>query len=405
MDPLRHTHTISYWQQSVGLPSPAPSPAGEKTMETELCIIGAGITGCSAAYLAAQQGVDTVVVEAREPALGATGRNAGMLLSGIADSYAAAVGIYGRAQARELWQLSIDNRERTIALADLLGVPYYRCGSWLLADVEAEVALLEASSRLLEEDGFSHEYVGGDPLQRGFLAALFRPEDAVINPAQLVIALIKAARVPVFRGAPVTRLEEMADGRVRVVSERLTVVAQKVLVNTNAYAALLDPLFEGKVIPCRGQIQVSEPAPIVFPHAGYSHFGYWYFRQIPEPGDPSLGRWLIGGGRHLHFDTENNTFDDKTTATVQADIEAYTARYFPELARVSIAYRWAGTMGFTADGLPLVGALPSLPNVYYCVGFNGHGMGMGLMVTERALALALNGQHPGVFDAERGDNE
>jgi gamma-glutamylputrescine oxidase len=403
MDPLRHTHTISYWQQSMGLPNPVLSPVDDSTIETELCIIGGGITGCSAAYLAAQQDIETVVIEARQPALGATGRNAGMILSGIADSYATAVETYGRTQAQELWQLTIDNQKRMTALAEEVGVPYDRCGSWLLADVPEEGTLLERSSHLLNEDGFSHEYTAGDPLQRGFLAGLFRPEDAVINPAQLVLALANAARAPVITGSPVTRLEEMAGNKVRVVSERVTVVARKVLLNINAYSALLDPFFEGKVIPCRGQIQVSEPAPLVFPHAGYSHFGYWYFRQVPLADNPSLGRWLIGGGRHLHFDTENNIFDDNTTAAIQSDIEGYTGRYFPELAQVPIAHRWAGTMGFTADGLPLVGALPSLPNVYYCVGFNGHGMGLGLMVTERAMALALEGRHPGIFDASRLD--
>jgi len=58
-------------------------------------------------------------------------------------------------------------------------------------------------------------------------------------------------------------------------------------------------------------------------------------------------------------------------------------------------------MGFTDDGLPLVGGLTDLPGVFYCVGFNGHGMGLGIKVAERAFALMTEGTHPGIFDGVR----
>ncbi|MEZ4836250.1 MAG: FAD-binding oxidoreductase [Caldilineaceae bacterium] len=398
---IRDTRSISYWQRTAGLPSAAPNDSPVDVIETDLCVVGGGVTGSAAAYFAGKMGMDVVLLEAREPALGASGRNAGMVLSGIADNYAEAVCLYGRETARSLWQLSIDNREATLALADALGVGYNRCGSWLLADDEAEAAQLAEAHTLLSEDGFPHEYSPHDPLRRGFLAGLYRPNDAVIHPARLVRALNAAAQARVINGSPVTGLLERNDGRVEVVSARARVIARRVLLNTNAYSRLLDPYFEDKVFAYRGQIQVTEPAPMIFHEAGYSHFGYWYFRQIPEADDPSLGRWLIGGARHLHFGTENHTFDETATDPVQDDLRAYTARYFPELANVKISHRWAGIMGFTADGLPLIGALPHLPAVSFCVGFNGHGMGLGLMVTRRALDWMFEDADRGVFAAER----
>lgn len=398
---LRDTLSISYWQETAGLPSPALAAPPSAVIETDLCVVGGGVTGIGAAYFAGAQGLDVVVLEGREPALGASGRNAGMVLSGVVDSYAEAVRLYGRAAARELWQLSIDNRETVLALADQLGVAYDRCGSWLLADEEDEAAQLAASHQLLAEDGIAHEYVATDPLGRGFLAGLHRPDDAVIHPARLVRALSAAARARVISGAPVVGFAQRQDGCVEVISREVRVIAERVLINTNAYARLLDPYFAGKVFPYRGQIQVSEPGPMVFRQAGYSHFGYWYFRQIPEADNPNLGRWLIGGARHLHFDTENHTFAETTTDAVQQDLRDYTLRYFPELASVPISHRWAGIMGFTADGLPLIGTLPHLPAVAFCVGFNGHGMGLGLMVTRRALDWMYNGGERGVFAVER----
>jgi glycine/D-amino acid oxidase-like deaminating enzyme len=401
---IRSTRSISYWQQTAGLPSATLPEPVDSVIEADLCVVGGGVTGSGAAYFAAQQGMDVVVLEGREPALGASGRNAGMVLSGVADSYAEADRLYGRAAARDLWQLSIDNRETMLALATELSVDYDRCGSWLLADNERDAAQLAESHLLLSEDGFAHDYVDDDPLGRGFLTGLYRPDDAVIHPARLVRALSAAAQATVISGSPVTGFVERPDGCVEVVSERVRVIARRVLLNTNAYSRLIDPYFEDKVFACRGQIQVSEPAPMIFRQAGYSHFGYWYFRQIPEAGNPGMGRWLIGGARHHHFATENHTFDETPTDPVQADLHAYTSRYFPELADVPISHRWAGIMGFTADGLPLIGTLPHLPTVSFCVGFNGHGMGLGLMVTRRALDWMYQGTERGVFAVERLEN-
>jgi len=63
--------------------------------------------------------------------------------------------------------------------------------------------------------------------------------------------------------------------------------------------------------------------------------------------------------------------------------------------------RWAGIMGFTADGLPLVGTLPDMPSVGFAVGFNGHGLAMGAGTAELAVAHLLTGAHPGSISADR----
>jgi len=402
MNPLPVTAyaSVSYWQQNAGLPERVPDGAGSAEVESDLCIVGGGVIGSSIAWFARQAGIDAVLLDARQPALGATGRNAGMALCGIADSYASAVKQYGRQTAKELWQLSIDNREIMLGLAEKLDVPYERCGSWLLADCPEEAALLAESIRLLRADGFDQHFTPTDPFGRGFLAGLHRPEDGVIHPARFNRALLEASGAQVFSNAAVTAIVPRGAG-LSVVSRGATVHARRVMLATNGYSALLHPFFAGKVQPARGQIQVSEAAPLVFSSAGYSHFGFYYFRQVAEADQPGMGRWLIGGARHLHFAAENQFTDESVSPQVQADIHAYTAQYFPELADVPISHRWAGTMGFTADGLPLVGELPDLPGVFYCVGFNGHGMGLGIQVAERAFGLMTERSDPGIFDGDR----
>lgn len=392
--------TISYWQEQVGLPGLDRPPSEAIEIETDLCIVGAGIIGAGTAYWAAQQGLRGVVVEAREAALGASGRNAGFVLSGIAGSYFAAVQKYGREAAHSLWALSIENRTLMLELAQRLDIPTLPCGSLLLAESEEEGAELARSVALLKEDGFPGTFSPTDPLNRHFVAGLFRDGDGVLQPAALTRAILHSTGFGLVAGSPVTHFEETAEGVV-IHSERATIRARWLILATNAWSAQVHPYFAGKVVPMRGQIYVTEPAPLIFDTAGYSHYGFWYFRQIPEPTMPGYGRWLVGGARHLHFASENNNPSEAIHAPVQDDLEAWTRHHFPEFAEVPVSHRWAGMMGFTADGLPLVGRLPGQQRVAFSVGFNGHGMGLGIMVARRAVDLLLHDASPGLFDAER----
>lgn len=396
--------SISFWQHGVGLPGQDAPPEAPLDLDTELCIVGAGIIGAGTAYWARQAGLSGVVVEAREAALGASGRNAGFVLSGVAGTYDAAVRKYGRANARALWALSIENRNLMLSLAERLGVPSTRCGSLLLAETEEEKEQLARSEPMLHEDGFEGEYTPYDPIDRNFVAGLFRPSDGVTQPAMLSRALLRDSGFQVVSGSRVTRLEERGD-HVIVHSERATIRARHVILATNAWSPRLDPYFEGKVVPMRGQIYLTEPAPMSFTTAGYSHFGYYYFRQVPEPERPGYGRWLLGGARHLHFDTENDNPSEEIHPPLQASLEAWTAHHFPEFAGLPVAHRWAGIMAFTADGLPIVGRLPGHERVAFSVGFNGHGMGLGIMVARHAVELLLEGRSPGLFDAARLETE
>ena len=52
-----------------------------------------------------------------------------------------------------------------------------------------------------------------------------------------------------------------------------------------------------------------------------------------------------------------------------------------------MTHRWAGTMGFTETGLPLVGPVEDMPNVYLCAGFNGHGMGSAFMSAKQLVEM------------------
>src|SRR5438046_4271746 len=111
--------TVSYWQDA----------SGDQTVECDICVVGAGIVGLCLARLLAGQGRRVCVLEARHVAAGATGRNAGMVLTGTAYYYHDALQVYGRELAGKIWELTRHNRDIARGLSEEFGTPWEQRGS------------------------------------------------------------------------------------------------------------------------------------------------------------------------------------------------------------------------------------------------------------------------------------
>jgi glycine/D-amino acid oxidase-like deaminating enzyme len=70
------------------------------------------------------------------------------------------------------------------------------------------------------------------------------------------------------------------------------------------------------------------------------------------------------------------TDEDEPTDQIQEHLDGHLAAMS---GNGEVTHRWAGIMGFTESGLPLVGPVDGRRNVYLCAGFNGHGMGFAFM--------------------------
>lgn len=380
--------SVGIWQA----PGAPEDQAGAAPQRADTVIIGAGIIG---AYLALRLRSDThsiAVLDARHVAGGASGRNGGLLLTGVAHSYLAACELYGPDTTRELWQVTVRNREAMIRWATTLGTPVRRCGSYILAASAEEAEELRQSAELMREAGFMATWHPSDPLKRGFAAAIGNPEDGAIQPALLAAAMLKASGASVREAAEVYALESRDDG-VLVRARGGDVLAGRVVLATNAWTPLLVAEFAGLIVPARGQVLATAPAPRVLECAAYCDHGFEYFQQTPD------GRLVLGGYRNLAFD-EERTYADQTTVLIQEALDAFLARHFRELADVPVERRWSGTMGFTTDGLPLIGRLRRDERIAFAVGFNGHGLGLGLMVADELLA-ELAGTPASLFAARR----
>jgi glycine/D-amino acid oxidase-like deaminating enzyme len=333
-------------------------------------VIGGGITGVSLLYWLRGR-ADAVLVERDRVAAGASGRNAGFLLAGVAASYAAAVRTFGRDRARSIWGFTVETHE--LLASALKGgdeVGYRRAGSDILAASPEEAMDLAASAELLREDGFEASWDG---------ERLVNPRDGELNPVLAVSALAAMAPEGTIREAVEVDALEPSGGGVRVHAGGRECLAGTVVLATNAYTNLLLP--EVKIAPVRAQMLGTGPEPRrLVARPTYSDRGFLYRRQLPD------GRLLAGGFRH-HALEEEVGHDAVPTARIQALLDEEVHRLG---ARAPVTHRWAGIMGFTEDELPLVGPIPGRPGVYVCGGYSGHGMGFAFQCA-RQLAARLTG--------------
>jgi len=375
--------------------SPRAPLVGDET--ADLVIVGGGITGVAAAYAMASRGCRVALVERDVLASGATGRNAGFLLCGVANTYSVAVKSHGRERSRQLWSLSRDNHALLRSLVDQerLDCLYARRGSTTLALSEQEAKALSRSASMLAEDGFRAEFLDDTAVSRafpggGFLAGLHHPDDGEIHPVRFVRGLAVAAErkgARFFERTPVSKIISGADS-VTIETPRGRLSAAMLLLAANAWTARLHPYFDGAIVGMRGQMFATEACPErIIPHPVYVDFGFEYFRQLTD------GRILAGGGRRASLDTEL-TNSDQPTEKVQTAIEAFLHSCFPGTGSLRITHRWAGTMGFSCDELPNVGPVPGSVNTYVAAGYHGHGLGYAVIAAKAVTEMMLDGKSP-----------
>lgn len=377
--------TVSHWQSN-----------NAPLKETDLLIVGAGLVGCATALLAKERGLHVTITEKADIALGASGRNAGFMITGLDAYYHHAVEKYGASVTREMWMLSKETIAfwRGVVAKNPHAVPMWNCGSMLLAETEQEAQDLERAYHALTENGIHTIFHRTDPLNRGYFAGIEQPDDGAIHPVALAQELFRQSGAELVANNELFALEQSGN-TVTAYTRQYTFRARHVMLCTNAYSASVDPFFADKVIPTRAQVLVTEPLETpALSTCGYSDYGYMYYRMTFD------GRLLLGGARHHYRELEHNTTEDLLNPLVQAKLDAYLKKHFPEVT-APVARRWAGIMGFSVDGLPMVGTLPHRDRIGFAVAFTGHGLAMGAGVAQRALALLLDGTPAGAVDVKR----
>lgn len=380
--------TLSFWQRATREPD----------VSCDVAVIGGGIVGSSTAYWLRQlrPSGSVALVEAGRLASGASGRNAGFLIQGAATDYLTDRATHGADRAKRLWQFTRESRD--LIFSELRGASFALepSGSLTVAGTEEEDRRLHDCVPHMRADGAPVAYIPPEEtnrrlLSQGFRGALYVPSGAMVNPAALVVHITARSGAQVFEHHAAMAVEERR-GRILIETPVRQIWADRVVLALNAYLPRLFPALGRFVRPVRAQMLATEPQqPRWLQLPAYSHEGFFYVRQAND------GTVLVGGARHLHLKEEQG-YADATTDALQKDLELYLHTHFPQTRGLRVTQRWSGTMGFSPDHLPVVGAVPGLSGGVWAAGFTGHGMSYGFRMGRLLAELSLGYRRPEGLD-------
>ncbi len=367
--------TACYWTDNT--PKPAGITTTELPSEADVVIIGAGITGLTAARRIADLGKSVVVVEANDVGEGASAMNGGQLHYGLKPSLGSLTKQFGADLMRKLWDASldaIDLAERIIE-EDGFDADFRRCGAVSLGYQKSGLESARSESLEMREDfGFETTVVAGEDLHTvigsdEFAYGVVSDFDAAVDPAKYTFGLAGAVA---RRGVPIVEQCEVrglypSGATYFVATAKGTIQAGDVLLATNGYTPEeLVPEVRRQIIPIGSYMVATVPlADDVLDRLLPDDRIFWtqrrflnYFRRSAD------GRLLFGGRPNLSPNLE--------LPEVASGMQNTIGEIFPELAGVELTHVWGGKLAATFDLLPHLGQTKD--GVWYAVGFGGHGM-------------------------------
>lgn len=369
---------------SLWIGSALAPPFDGKTLEgshdVEIAVIGGGFTGLAAALHAAELGASVALLEAEEIGFGASGRNGGQVNPGVKLDEAALAARFGEA-GRSLHRFG---QEAPDFLAELVSRKNLRCqyakpGLIRLAHHEAALAKVRDAAAAMRRTGLQIEDLDAADVERRvgtrrYLGGLYDPRGASVHPLDLAQEMARVSReagVTIFTRSPALSLTRDA-GKWRIATPRGVLLAQKVLVATNAYTNQLVPGLAQSLLPVNSfQIATSPLGPEFSSILSANQTVYdsrrlvLYFRRSPD------NRLMLGG--RASFRSSRQT---SLQAADYSVLESVLHDIFPRLREVPIAYRWTGLVGITFDYLPHYHALGD--DLHIMLGYNGRGVALAI---------------------------
>ncbi len=380
--------TVPYWTDRT--PRPDGLTVEDPPPTTDVVIIGAGVTGLTAARRLADLGRSVVVVDAMELGQGASAMNGGQLNYGLKPGNAALTKRYGADTARALWNASleaIDMAER-FGIEDGFDADFRRCGAVSLGYRKGGLDAARDESRAMQEMyGFETTVVEGDDLTSVigsdvFAYAVVSSADAAVDPAKYSFGLaggVARRGVPIVEHCRVTGLYRSGATHF-VATSKGTIQAGDVLKATNGYTPEgLVPEIRRQIVPIGSYMVATVPLdPDLLERLMPEDRVYWtqrrflnYFRRSED------NRLLFGGRPNLSPNLELSEVAD--------DMQAAIGTLFPDLEGVELTHVWGGKLAATFDLLPHLGQTDS--GVWYAVGYGGHGMSLATYLGTAAGGL------------------
>ena len=394
LDILRINDRIGFHPDSYYAASAADAELfaeAEGDISTDVCVVGGGYSGLSAAIHLAQKGFKVTLLEANRLGSGASGRNGGQVGTGQRVEQCDLEKMVGRERASFLWDLGLESVQlvkELIAQSDLdcpfvKGIVHANHRQRYTRDTIEYVEHLQKKydyqqihflneSEIKQEVGSPNYHSGCLDLGSGHLHPL--------KYIQVLVRLAKTLGVKIYEQSRMTRY--VTGDTVQVMTEKAIVKAKYVILGLNGYHNNINRTLESRVMPINNYIVATEPlsealASSLIPN-NYavcdSRFVINYFRLSDDR------RLLFGGGESYRY---------KFPDDIKQKVSGPMLGVFPQLKTTKIDYAWGGTLGITRSRLPYFSREGN--NVLSVAGFSGHGIAMATLAGKIA-AEAIDGQ-------------
>ena len=377
------------WYAATAEP-PGPYPKAEGALSCDVCIVGAGFTGLSAALHLAQRGYDVILLDAHRVGWGASGRNGGQVGTGQRLDQEELEKLVGLDHARALWALA----QESVALTKSLAARHAPDAGFAPGIIHAchRARYVPHAHAYAEKMARDYDYPLIRPLDRAEMRAMIGSPayhggdidmgGGHLHPLRYAFGLARAAAtggVRIFERSKVRAIDETAPAR--ITTEKAQITASHVILACNGYLGDLNRRVSARVMPINNFIIATEPlgaerqeSLIAGNHAvADSKFVINYFRFSQDH------RLLFGGAESYGY-----RFPDIARLVRKPMLEI-----FPQLAGTTITHAWGGTLGITLNRMPHFERLAG--NILSASGYSGHGVAMATLGGKLA-AEAIAGQ-------------
>jgi len=368
----RTPHVASYYAASARPAVDRPALLG--SLESDVCVVGGGIAGCSAALHLAERGYRVVLLEEHRIGWGASGRSGAQALHGVASGQHKLERLIGTERARAVWDVTV---EGLALIKDLISRHGIRCdwvsGHLLTAIKPRHEVELRAELDLLRDklDYPSARYMEAEEVRsivasKRYTGALYDANSGHLHPLNYTLGLAEAAErmgVRIFEG---TRALSYTNGsHVIVHTPQGQLHCQHLVLCGNVYLGKTAPPLTSKIMAVGTYIVATEPlgeqraTQLIANNAAVTDMNWVldYFRL-------SADHRMLFGGRVSYSGLDPDCTPESTRARM--------LKVFPQLADARIDYSWGGYVDITMNRAPHFGRLGS--NVYFLQGFSGHGI-------------------------------
>jgi gamma-glutamylputrescine oxidase len=380
----------SYYEASVRRPAPLAPLCSH--VQADVCVVGAGLAGLSAALELARRGYRVAVLEAQRVGWGASGRNGGQVLAGFgADGERAIETQLPRQDAQRAWDISVLGVELVRDRIAQYGIDCdYTPGALSLAVKPRKLRELEHWVRhVADKNSYPLRWITQSDVPQWiasgrFVGGVADMRSGHMHPLRYCLGLAQAAQqagATIYEDSPVFRLEPGATAVVKTAQGQVS--APFVVLAGNVYLAEygdLAPPLSARIMPVGTYMIATQTLPparatALLPRRSCvsdTNFVLDYFRLSADH------RLLFGAG---------DSYSGKTPANLVERIRRRMVAVFPQLDDVRIDYEWGGFVDITANRAPNLGRMGS--NIYYLQGFSGHGLaftGMAGLLAAEAIA-------------------